>query len=135
MGVGKESIYSKVVDLITRIRMVEESLENVMKRITSFEIGTVKELEEIRKGIQDVRSKISSLEERVNIINNELEILKERLKDFAVKEDIRLLEKYIEFLKPTSYVTEEKVREIIKEMLGDLNVLWKKEEKERGRGI
>lgn len=125
--------YDQVIDLITRVRMVEENLENVMRRIMSFEISFVKEMKEIRKTLQEIRSKISTLESEINVVKNELQIMEKRLEDFAKKEDIRVLEKYIEFLNPSAYVTEKRVKEIIKELLGGKDVFWEKEKERGGR--
>lgn len=134
-GTVPENIYDQVIDLITRVRMVEENLENIMKRVMSFEISFVKEMREIRKGIHDIRSKLSNLESEIRAIKSDIEILNDRMEDFAKKEDIRVLEKYIEFLNPSFYVTEKRVREIIREFLGGRDVFWKKEEEKRGGRI
>ncbi len=116
---AEEEVYQRVVDVITRLRMVEENLENVMKRVLSFETGFVREVREIRDEIKEIKSKMMDIEKKLNEFDERLKTLENSLKDFARREDVKVIEKYIEFLNPSNYVTREEVLKMIKRYVGE----------------
>ncbi len=82
-----------------RLSIYDDQLLNLKK-----EVG--KELDEINDSIMELRKSIKNIEDTIQHIIRELE-------STAKKQDINVIEKYVNMMDPTRYVTKEELKELL----------------------
>jgi predicted nucleic acid-binding Zn-ribbon protein len=100
-----------------RLRVLEESITNFRRQIQVSDHNMLErsktfatELRSINSDISEMKRGISSIREKVIEIVNELESV-------AKLENVKVLEKYINFWNPIKFVTHNEVEQIIKEYI------------------
>jgi len=111
--------YDTMIDVSSRLRILESRYTLMRERafvINQNMIDSYKKLNQEMKTIDDelkeIKKTLFSLEESMK------DLLKE-LKFFARKEDVKVLEKYINLWNPLNFVTEEEVMKLIEQKKGD----------------
>lgn len=93
----------RYTNLQAELRVTEENMINRGKRLTT-EIKTLTlDINELRKEINEIKDKV-------------LMIIKE-LQGCAKREDMKVLQKYIEMWEPMNFVTHKEVEEVVNEKL------------------
>ena len=100
-----------------RLRVLEESSTNLRRALHVTEenmLGKNKlfatEIRTLTSDMGDLKSEISEIKEKILELVNEL-------KETAKRDDVRVLEKYINFWNPVKFVTQNDVEAVVKEIL------------------
>ena len=93
----------RYTNLQSELRVTEENMINRGKRLT-------KEIKTLTLDITEVRTEINDIKDKVLMIIKELQV-------FAKREDVKILQKYVEMWEPMNFVTHNEVEEIIDEKL------------------
>ena len=93
-----ESKYSLMRD---RVLVINQNMIDQYKKLNS-------EIKLVNNDLKDIKRDLNDLKELNRHIVNEL-------KDFARKENLKVLEKYINYWNPLNFVTEEEVGKLIEE--------------------
>jgi len=100
-----------------RLRILEESITNIRRELQVTEqnmLGKNKifatEIRTLTSDIGDIKKEISEIKERIVDFIGEL-------KEAAKKEDVKVLEKYINFWNPVNFVTHNEVEALVKEII------------------
>jgi len=111
----KSHVEKEVASISRRVKIVEEQIDTLSSRLQLEERDT------IEKHKSSIR-RISKIEEEMRVIKNKLNEMNElilrianRLKEFASKEDVEILQKYTKWWQPLNYVTREEVKKLINE--------------------
>jgi len=106
-----------ISNLDRRLKLLEESLTNIRgaQQVTEQNmLGKHKvfatELRTLTSDIGDTKKEIADVKEKI------LELIKE-LQGTAKREEVKILEKYINFWNPVKFVTQNEVETIVKEFL------------------
>ena len=102
-----------ISDLIARTRVLENKYSLFGERMLIINKNMI---EEYKKLSNEIKSIDIELKEIKNDIQNVKEVLKKIIKEietFARKENLKILEKYINFWNPMNFVTKEEVIKII----------------------
>lgn len=104
-------------DIINRIRTLEskynllgERLLIVNQNMIAQYKRSLPELKVINSDIKNIRSELFKLKEIIKDLTKEMQF-------FATKEDIKVLEKYINLWNPMKFITEEELDKILEEKL------------------
>ncbi len=104
-------------DIINRIRTLEskynllgERLLIVNQNMIAQYKKSLPELKVINSDVKDIRSELFKLKEIIKDLTKEMQF-------FATKEDIKVLEKYINLWNPMKFITEEELDKILEEKL------------------
>ena len=100
-----------------RLRILEESITNLRRALQVTErnmLGKNKvfatEIRTLTSDIGDIKKEISEIKEKIVDLVNEL-------KESAKREEVKVLEKYINFWNPVKFVTQNEVEALVKEIL------------------
>jgi len=103
-----------IQDIDSRIRSLESKNTLLRERIEIINQNSLnqskKYIEELKKSntqFQKIKTEITSLKKTNNQIIRELKLL-------ATKEQVKTLEKYIDLLNPTEFITRKELKEILK---------------------
>jgi len=114
----EQSIDSGALDVISRVRTLEGKYNLLRDRaliinqnmITQYQ-KTSAELKTIEEDLQDIKHTIFQIKETLKHLVQEME-------GFARRDEIKILEKYINLWNPMKFVTEEEVKKLIEELTG-----------------
>lgn len=102
-----------LIDINTRIRVLEEKNNQLRERLL---VTNQNMIEEYKRMIQEMRTITSDVREMREDIENSREMIKHIIKEsgnFARKDSVLVLEKYINMWNPMKFTTEEDVVKII----------------------
>jgi len=111
----RETGGKELADLVARTRIVEEGLTSIMKKISSIEAGTLRELSSLKDEIKTLKERLGEISKTLALLSDELAIIKERMKDFARKDEVKIIEKYVDLINPSKFVTLERLNRILRE--------------------
>ena len=109
---------SNLIEVTNRIRILENKYTQMRERLFLINQNMIdqykkimEETQDINIDLKDIKNDIFSIKEALNHIINEMN-------SFARKENIKVLEKYINLLNPLSFVTHNQLQEELKKRHG-----------------
>jgi len=106
-----------VGNLGRRLRLMEESFTNLRRSLQVIEQNMLGKNKVFATEIRTVTSDIGDIKKDINDIKGKvLEMVKE-LEETAKREEVKVLEKYINYWNPVKFVTQNEVEDIVKEII------------------
>ena len=112
-----KALTEDIGNLGRRLRILEESITNIRGALQVTEqnmLGKNKvfatEIRTLTSDMGDIKTEISEIKEKILELVNEL-------KETAKRDEVKILEKYINFWNPVKFVTQNEVESIVKEIL------------------
>ena len=96
-----------------RIRILESRYGIMRDRIFLINQNMIQEYRKLNKEMKLIDSEIKSVKQDLNEIKGILRNVVNEMQNFARKENVKVLEKYINFWNPLNFVTEKEVVEIM----------------------
>lgn len=109
-----------VSDLSRRLRVLEERYTNIRSRIQVMDQNMLLHNKKQTTDIKTINSDINDLKKEISDINEKMNLIINELNDSAKKEDIEVLQKYINLWDPMNFVTRKEVEKLIKEIKSEL---------------
>ena len=111
------AVQEDISNVSRRLRTLEEGFTNLRRALQVTDqnmLGKNKafatEIRTIVSDISDIKSDINNIKEKIIELVNDLE-------EAAKKEEVKVLEKYINFWNPVKFVTQNEVETIVKDIL------------------
>lgn len=104
-------------DLSRRMRVLEEQYTNVRKSMQLSEQNVIKVGKDVKSELAMLNSEISELKAEINELKDELKLIVTELKETAKKDDVQVLEKYINLWEPVKFCTQKDVEQILRRVL------------------
>jgi hypothetical protein len=101
-------------NLDNRLRILEERYSTNRERMFVMNQNLIEHYKKINYDISSLNKEIKEIKEEMFTIKETVKHLVQELENFARKEQLKVLEKYINMWNPFNFVTEEEVEEIIK---------------------
>lgn len=102
-----------------RVKIVEEHMDTMSSRIQLTERDTIDKHKSSIKRMNNIDRELRELRGKIRGIDDLSLRIVDRLKDFAPREDINVLERYSKWWQPINYVTREEVKKLIKEAINN----------------
>ncbi|MEW6063497.1 MAG: hypothetical protein AB1571_03975 [Nanoarchaeota archaeon] len=112
------SLTNVIVDLNNRARVLEERYNLLRERLLVVNQNMVEEYKKVLQDIKAMNSDIRELKEELVRIKETIKEMITEMEAFARKDNLKILEKYINMWNPMNFVTEREVRQMIKEEKG-----------------
>jgi len=109
-----------VSDLSRRLRISEERYTTIRNRIQVMDQNMLLHNKKQTADIKTIDSDINDLKKEINDLNEKINLIIKELNDSAKKEDIEVLQKYINLWDPMNFVTRKEVEKLIKELKNEL---------------
>jgi len=110
-------ISSLLSDFSTRMNELEERLRILKERIILISQTMLKQSDRINKDIKSIKESLSENREEIIKIKEMAERVVDESAEFARKEELLVLEKYIKMFEPLKFMTEEDVKKIVKKIV------------------
>jgi sugar phosphate isomerase/epimerase len=105
---------SMMNELISRIRILERSHQNSREKILLINQNMIEEYKDIIEEMRNIKTEVKETKKDILKIQDTFKKVIDEMNSFARKEDIKVLEKYINMWNPINFVTEEEVLNLIK---------------------
>ena len=111
------SFSEDIGNLSRRLRVLEESFTNLRRVLQVTEQNMLDKNRMFTTEIRTIASDISDIKKEINDIKEKVLELVRELQTSAKREEVKVLEKYINLWNPVKFVTQNEVEQIVKEML------------------
>jgi len=112
-------ISSELNRLNSRLRLIEDTVENLRSKLQLTSENMLSNDKDIRGDIKVTTSDIDELKMGLSDIKEKIIEMISTIKDYAKKEDVLTLKKYLDLWQPLNFVTREEVEKLIKEIIGE----------------
>lgn len=114
------SLQEEVVTILSRLRMLEDKQANLQRKLHMLEEHTSMSLQEVREKLSMLEDELLDVQKRLKDMHELVDRLAKSFSQVAMKDELRMLEKYVNLMDPTLYVTREHVRKLIREEMEKL---------------
>ena len=112
MQEGQE-ITQVIVDLNNRVRVLENKYNLLGERLLIVNQNMIEEYKRLLREMKVINEEFREIRQEVFLTQDTTRNIVKEMELFAKKEQIKVLEKYIDLLNPMRFVTEEEVRNIV----------------------
>lgn len=106
---------AELANINRRIRIIEEQLATLRSHIDMLDSSLVEKHKSSGEDIRTVQASVREIKAELKENRELFERIANKLADFASKENVKVLERYINFWNPLHYVTKQEVVDLIKE--------------------
>ena len=117
-GPGISDLLGQINNLGRRVRLLESRYSDLNRKAQVTETNMLNERKRFITEIKTINSDIVELKRDIELVKNKMDLVVNELRNFAAKDDLETLKKYIEFWEPVNFVTRNEVEKIIDEKLG-----------------
>ena len=127
---GKKSVFShgqtaapdpgirdEMVNIDRRLRVLEEGLTNMRRRFQVTEQNMLSKNRHFSTEIKTINSEINELKKEIMEIKERMLMMIKELQECAKKEEVKVLEKYINMWEPVNFVTKKDVEDIVRSII------------------
>ena len=104
-------------ELNSRIRSVEGRYNLLAERLLIINHNLIEQYKKTMKEIQLINSDLSEIKHDLNTTKEVINNIVKELENFASKNNVKVIEKYIDLLNPLNFVTEEQLNKVLDEKL------------------
>ncbi|MFH1850623.1 MAG: hypothetical protein ABH879_10690 [archaeon] len=108
-------IASEMSNLSRRLRVLEERFTNLRNQAQVNDQNMLASNKKVNAEITDMKGEMNGVRKSMSEIRDTVNIIIKELKECAKKEDVAVLEKYINFWQPVNFVTRSEAERMIKE--------------------
>ncbi len=109
--------YALVNELNTRIRILEGKYNLTRERMLVINQNMLDHYKKITADMKSIQEDITEMKDSMNLLKDTLKSIVKELKLLARKEELKILEKYINMWNPLNVITKEEVDELIEKRL------------------
>jgi len=109
---------SNIVNSINRrVRVLEERNSNIQRKTEVIEGNMLNKNKEISENIKKINSDVKQLKKDFDDIKDNIKLLIKELQSRAKKEDVDVIQKYIDLWNPTNFVTNRELDKAVKRII------------------
>ena len=119
----KKQAQDSSVDLVqqvnmanSRLRILEDRLNNLNRKIEINENNDLQTKKRINLDIKTTNSDLVELKRELEQIKEKLEVITRELPNFASRDEVMVLKKYIDLWEPLNFVTRAELEKMLKEL-------------------
>ena len=109
---------SSIVNSVNRrVRVLEERNSNIQKKTGVIEDNMINKNKGISENIKRINSDITQLKKEFEEVKDSIKLLVRGLRSMAKKEDVDVIQKYIDLWNPTNFVTNRELDKAVKRII------------------
>lgn len=106
-----------LIEISESLKLLDQKIAQMRDTLKLIDKNTLEKYSELSTSISDLINKVSSIEERLDRDESEIRMIEAQIKELARVEDLKVLQKYLELIDPTRFLSKEDVIKIIEEYL------------------
>lgn len=133
-GLGKKDIEGSLIgadmtgqlrDFSRRLRLIEDRSMNQRKNLQVLEHTMLSESKKIQQQARSLQQDLDDLKKQFYQMKQQFDLVSATLRDTAKREDVMVLEKYINLWEPLNFVTRNEVEKLVSEIIENKTKLAK----------
>lgn len=117
MGPDFGSVNEQVNKVSRRLRVLEERYSNLQRKDLVSDQNMLRSHKKIHTELRSVNMEISDLKKDLKEIKETVGLIVRELRNCARREEVRVLEKYLNLWQPVKFVSQNQVVKIVKQMI------------------
>ena len=113
---------NEILTLIRRIRALEERLDNLRGKDRIIEKNMLAHFKRFKSDVSTINSDVSWVKNEINKLSSEMNKIISEIKLSASKEDVKIVQKYVDLWNPIRFVTKGEVKKLIDDALDERKV-------------
>ncbi|MFH0868655.1 MAG: hypothetical protein V1839_00335 [archaeon] len=126
----RKKVSELVSDLNGRIRLLEERTENLRSHLDMLDASSIEKHKETISEIRNIEDGQRALRADMDMLKDVVERLTRRLDAFASKEEVKVLQRYVELWQPMNFVTRPELKNAVQSILKMLGFKIKEHKEE-----
>ena len=110
-----ESLNNKIIDLSTRIKLLEERYSNFRREEQLAEQNLIALERRVSKEFKDLDERLLDIKRAINNLKDDLAMMSSEIKRAVRHHEFKALEKYIMFWAPVDFLTRDEARKMLDE--------------------
>jgi chromosome segregation ATPase len=103
-----------------RLRLLEERNDQLRQKFKIIDENLINKTTDLKESVEESDAKIEEIRRDIKQLKETIEHIVKELDNVATHQELKVLEKYINMIDPTRFLTKEEVIRIIKKELGGL---------------
>lgn len=112
---GRVEVVTSVSDLSRRMRLLEERHTGLRKNVQVVEQNHLGDSKRFFTEVKTINTELSELHHELSEVKEELRLVITELRECAKREQVMVLEKYINLWEPVNFVTRHEVERIVEQ--------------------
>src|SRR3989344_1931310 len=118
MALEQQSDSSYILnEVVTRLRSLESKYNVITEKTLMVNKNMIDEYKLVSRHLKAIESELKELKLEINKIKEVVRDVAKETENYARKENVKVLEKYINLIDPLKFATEEDVKRIIEEVI------------------
>jgi len=117
LGIDISSLTEEIRNLSRRLRIIEERYTNLRTKQQVIEQNMLSRHKQVTTEIKTTNSDMHELKTEITEIKDRLLLMIRELKECAKKEEVKVLEKYINLWDPVNFITRNEIEGIVREIV------------------
>lgn len=113
------SLTNMINDLGRRLRVLEEKFNNMDKKVKLNEENVLSNFKKVNTSLATFHDDINEFRQHIKIDDERTELIIKELKLSAKKEDLAVLQRYIELWDPVKFATHTEIEKVIEEKINE----------------
>ncbi len=114
---GFGDVSNEVNNLSRRLRILEERYLNLRKKSQLTEQNMITLNKKVHSEIRDSFAEITEIRHQIKKLAEQMQMMNSELSECAKRNDLNVIEKYVSYWEPMSFVTSQEANQIIEEKL------------------
>ena len=110
------ALTKEISNLSTRLRMLEERYTSLRKKTQLTDQNLIESHKKLSSNIIAANSEVNEFKNELSQLKDETGLIISQLKESATKQEVTILQRYLDLWEPMSFVTRDEVVKMIKEV-------------------
>lgn len=118
-NVRPPSANDQFANLISRFRLVEDRQGNLQRKVHLLEENMLSSQKEIKTELKVLHSELTDLKRSIKEFEDFTEKLSGTLENLATREEVKLIERYVNLLDPTNFISRKQLEHEVERTVED----------------
>jgi hypothetical protein len=123
----QNKVSSSVLDVASRLKVVEQRVENLRGHLELIDSSLIEKHKSVVSELRDTQDGTRSLRADIDSLKELTERIAKRLEALASREEVKVLERYVELWQPLQFVTRAEVKTIVQSILKEQGIKIKEQ--------
>ncbi len=123
----QNKVSSSVLDIASRLKLVEQRIESLRGHLELLDGSLIEKHKSVISELRDTEDGTRSLRADIDGLKELSERIAKRMEALASKEEVKVLERYVELWQPLQFVTRAEVKTIVQSILKEQGIKIKEQ--------
>jgi DNA repair exonuclease SbcCD ATPase subunit len=123
----EKKVSGTVLDIAARVKLLEQKTDNLRGHLELLDNSLIEKHKSVISELRDAEDGMRSLRADIDALKDMTDRIAKRMEALASKEEVKVLERYVELWQPLQFVTRAEVKTIVQSILKEHGVKVKEQ--------